>query len=104
MGYSLGAPSPRPTPEAGQDRSAARRGTSRTAESCGAPSVSVPVLSNATTLVCASRSITTADLTSTPFRPAVAIAANNGDIVASTIAHGDATIVNVIARSDARPY
>ncbi len=43
--------------------------------------------------------MTTADLTRTPCRPALAIAASSGGIVASTTAHGDATIMNVIARS-----
>lgn len=43
--------------------------------------------------------MTTADLTSTPWRPALAIAANSGGIVASTTAHGEATIMKVIARS-----
>jgi hypothetical protein len=61
--------------------------------------VSVPVLSNATTVVRPSASIATADFTSTPRRPPFAIAASSGGIVARTIAHGDATIMNVIARS-----
>ncbi len=63
------------------------------------PSVSVPVLSNATRVVDPSCSITTADLTSTPCRPALAIEASNGGMVASTTAQGDATIMSVIARS-----
>ncbi|VEG47547.1 Uncharacterised protein [Mycolicibacterium chitae] len=44
-------------------------------------------------------SSTTADFTSTPCRPALAIAESIGGIVDSTNAHGDATIMNVIARS-----
>ncbi len=67
--------------------------------SSGTPRVSVPVLSTATRVVAPSCSITTADLTSTPCRPALAIAASSGGIVASTTAHGEATIMNVIARS-----
>ena len=63
------------------------------------PSVRVPVLSKATRVVAPSRSITTADLTSTPCRPALAIEASSGGIVASTTAHGEATIMKVIARS-----
>ena len=43
--------------------------------------------------------MTMADLTSTPLRPALAIAASSGGMVARTTAHGDATIMNVIARS-----
>ena len=43
--------------------------------------------------------MTTADLTSTPWRPALAIADSSGGIVASTTAHGEATIMKVIARS-----
>ena len=43
--------------------------------------------------------MTTADLTSTPCRPALAIAASSGGIVASTTAQGEATIMKVIARS-----
>lgn len=70
-----------------------------TAMTCGRPAVSVPVLSNATVSVRPSCSMTTADLTSTPFRPAVAIADSNGGMVASTTAQGDATIMKVIARS-----
>lgn len=65
----------------------------------GVPSVSVPVLSSATASTCPSRSITTADLTSTPWRPALAMADRSGGIVARTTAQGDATIMNVIARS-----
>ena len=45
--------------------------------------------------------MTTADLTSTPWRLALAIADSSGGMVASTTAHGDATIMNVIARSSA---
>lgn len=67
----------------------------------GVPSVSVPVLSSATASTCPSRSITTADFTSTPWRPALAMADNRGGMVASTTAHGDATIMKVIARSSA---
>ena len=65
----------------------------------GDPLVRVPVLSNATVVTEPSCSITTADLTNTPLRPALAIAASSGGIVASTTAHGEATIMNVIARS-----
>ncbi len=65
------------------------------------PSVRVPVLSKATTVVPASCSMTTADLTSTPCRPALAIADSSGGIVASTTAHGEATIMKVMARSRA---
>ena len=43
--------------------------------------------------------MTTADLTSTPCRPALAIADSSGGMVASTTAHGDATIMKVMARS-----
>lgn len=43
--------------------------------------------------------MTTADLTSTPLRPAVAMAASSGGMVASTTAQGEATIMKVIARS-----
>jgi hypothetical protein len=74
-------------------------GGTRTAASRGVPSVRVPVLSNATIPVCPASSITTADLTRTPCRPALAIAASSGGMVASTTAHGEATIMNVIARS-----
>ncbi len=77
-------------PAPGRTRISARRGV---------PSVSVPVLSNATRVVDPSCSITTADLTSTPCRPALAIEASNGGMVASTTAQGDATIMSVIARS-----
>ncbi|MBL7623814.1 hypothetical protein I7331_32125 [Frankia sp. AgB1.8] len=42
--------------------------------------------------------MTTADLTSTPWRPALATADNSSGIVASTTAHGEATIMKVIAR------
>ena len=65
----------------------------------GVPSVSVPVLSKATRMVVPTRSITTADFTSTPWRPALAIAASSGGIVARTTAQGEATIMNVMARS-----
>ena len=61
----------------------------------------MPVLSNATRVVEPACSITTADLTSTPCRPALAIEASSGGIVASTTAHGEATIMKVIARSSA---
>jgi hypothetical protein len=44
--------------------------------------------------------MTTADLTSTPWRPARAIADSRGGMVARTTAHGDATIMNVIARNN----
>lgn len=67
--------------------------------SSGVPWVSVPVLSKATRVVVPSCSITTADLTSTPWRPALAMAARSGGMVASTTAQGEATIMNVIARS-----
>jgi hypothetical protein len=73
-------------------------GTGRMTVTHGMPSVRVPVLSNATIVASPSRSITTADFTSTPWRPARAIAAG---VVASTTAHGEATIMNVIARSRA---
>ncbi len=46
--------------------------------------------------------MTTADLTRTPWRPALAMAASSGGMVASTTAQGEATIMNVIARSSAR--
>ncbi|SCL43182.1 hypothetical protein GA0070615_6314 [Micromonospora aurantiaca] len=65
----------------------------------GWPSVRVPVLSNATRSGSARCSITTADLTRTPWRPARAIADSSGGIVARTTAHGDATIMNVIDRN-----
>ena len=45
--------------------------------------------------------MTTADLTSTPCRPALAIADSSGGMVASTTAHGEATIMKVMARSRA---
>ena len=45
--------------------------------------------------------MTTADLTSTPWRPALAMADSSGGMVASTTAHGEATIMKVIARSSA---
>lgn len=64
----------------------------------GVPSVRVPVLSNATTSISPNLSITTADLTSTPCRPASAMV-RSGGMVASTTAHGEATIMKVIARS-----
>ncbi len=67
----------------------------------GLPSVSVPVLSSATASTWPSRSITTADFTSTPCRPALAMAESRGGMVASTTAHGEATIMNVMARSSA---
>ncbi len=65
----------------------------------GVPSVSVPVLSRATASTWPRRSITTADFTSTPCRPAFAIADSSGGMVASTTAHGEATIMKVMARS-----
>ena len=65
----------------------------------GVPSVRVPVLSRATASTWPSRSITTADFTSTPCRPALAMADSSGGMVASTTAHGEATIMKVIARS-----
>lgn len=65
----------------------------------GVPSVRVPVLSNATRVVVPTCSITTADFTSTPWRPALAMAASSGGMVASTTAQGEATIMKVIARS-----
>jgi hypothetical protein len=55
-----------------------------------------PVLSKATRSTWANFSITTADFTSTPWRPALAIVASNGGMVASTTAHGEATIMKVI--------
>ena len=67
----------------------------------GVPSVSVPVLSSATASIWPRRSITTADLTSTPWRPALAMADSSGGIVASTTAHGEATIMKVMARRSA---
>ena len=54
--------------------------------SLGVPRVRVPVLSNATVVIDPSCSMTTADLTNTPWRPALAIAANSGGMVASTTA------------------
>lgn len=42
-----------------------------------------------------------ADLTRTPCRPAVAMAESSGGMVARTTAHGEATIMKVIARSSA---
>ena len=66
----------------------------------GVPVVRVPVLSMATRVVSARCSMATADLTRTPWRPALAIADSSGGMVASTTAHGDATIMNVIARSN----
>ena len=45
--------------------------------------------------------MTTADFTRTPWRPALAIADSSGGMVASTTAHGEATIMKVIARSSA---
>ncbi len=65
----------------------------------GVPSVSVPVLSSATASAWPRRSITTADLTRTPWRPALAMAESRGGMVASTTAQGEATIMNVMARS-----
>ena len=70
--------------------------------SSGTPRVRVPVLSKASCVVVPSCSITTADLASTPWRPAVAIAASSGGMVARTTAQGEATIMKVIARSSAR--
>lgn len=67
----------------------------------GVPWVRVPVLSNATCVTVASFSRTTADLMSTPWRPALAMDASSGGIVESTNAQGDATIMNVMARSNA---
>ncbi len=61
--------------------------------------VSVPVLSRTTTSVSANRSMATADFTSTPRRLALAIAHSRGGMVASTTAHGDATIMKVMARN-----
>lgn len=43
--------------------------------------------------------MTTADLIRTPCLPARAMADSSGGMVASTTAHGDATIMKVIARS-----
>ncbi len=65
------------------------------------PSVRVPVLSRATVSIRPRRSMTTADLARTPRRPALAIADSSGGMVDSTTAHGEATIMNVIARSRA---
>lgn len=79
--------------------STAASGTGRICTSRGVPSVRVPVLSNATWVLMLSFSRTTADLTSTPWRPALAIADSSGGMVDSTSAHGEATIMNVIARS-----
>lgn len=70
-----------------------------TREITGSPAVNVPVLSSTTTSVSANRSIATADFTSTPCLLAFAIADNSGGMVASTTAHGDATIMNVMARN-----
>lgn len=67
----------------------------------GVPSVRVPVLSSATASTWPRRSITTADFASTPWRPALAIADSSGGMVDRTTAHGEATIMNVIARSSA---
>ena len=61
--------------------------------------VNVPVLSSTTTSVSASRSMATADFTSTPRRLALAIAHSRGGMVASTTAHGEATIMKVMARN-----
>ena len=72
-----------------------------TAVSSGRPDVSVPVLSKATTSTSARCSMATADFTSTPCRPALAIADSSGGMVASTTAHGDATNSKVMARSSA---
>lgn len=47
------------------------------------------------------RSMASADLTRTPCRPAVAMADSSGGMVARTTAHGEATIMKVIARSSA---
>ncbi|WP_167467684.1 hypothetical protein [Streptomyces rishiriensis] len=44
-------------------------------------------------------SMTTADLASTPRHPALAIADSSGGVVESTTAHGEATIMNVMARN-----
>ncbi|GAA1550165.1 hypothetical protein GCM10009678_36370 [Actinomadura kijaniata] len=74
-------------------------GRGRTSVTFGAPSVRVPVLSSATASIRPSRSMTTADFTSTPCRPALAMADSSGGMVASTTAHGDATIMKVMARS-----
>ena len=65
----------------------------------GVPSVRVPVLSKATRSVVPNFSSATADFTSTPCRPAFAIVESSGGIVASTTAHGEATIMKVMARS-----
>jgi hypothetical protein len=62
------------------------------------PSVRVPALPKATTVLVPRRSITTADLTSAPCRPALATADSSGGIVAGTTAQGDAVIMKVIAR------
>ena len=59
----------------------------------------MPVLSKATTVLCPNFSSATADFTRTPCRPALAIVDSSGGIVASTTAHGDATIMKVMARS-----
>ena len=79
--------------------SSAAPGSARTPTTAGAPSVRVPVLSKATVSARPSSSMTTADLTRMPCRPALAIAASSGGMVASTTAQGEATIMNVIARS-----
>jgi hypothetical protein len=64
------------------------------------PSVRVPVLSNAIRLVWPNFSRATADFTKTPWRPALAMVESSGGIVARTTAQGEATIMNVIARSN----
>ena len=47
-----------------------------------------------------SSSSATADFTRTPWRPALAMVASSGGMVARTTAQGEATIMNVIARSN----
>ena len=62
------------------------------------PRVSVPVLSNATTLTRPSASMKRPPLNSTPLRAAFAIADRIVAGVAITSAQGDATTSSVIAR------
>lgn len=72
-----------------------------TAVTSGVPSVRVPVLSRAAVSISPRRSMATADLTRTPCRPALAMAESSGGMVARTTAHGEATIMKVMARSRA---
>src|SRR5690242_16787540 len=59
----------------------------------------MPVLSRVTESTCPTRSITTTDFTSTPWRPALAMAESSGGMVASKTAQGGTTIMKVMARS-----